>query len=202
MKRLWPLLLCIAALTLTPDTRLVEAEEFKKAPEGCSNAHAVLGWSQFKQGKEESDDAFERRKKRPWYKLGLVVGRLNWANICDKEKAPLLEVVSSHEPGKIQQASFKQYSVKGHDGAYAYVAHCGHGGTCNMVASRLHALYKGIGKPRVYCGENAIPNMLESPTSPTLELPSCEDLSEGDDDDLDFGDDDDDDDDDKLEDQF
>ncbi len=202
MKRLWPLLLCIAALTLTPEARLVEAEEFKKAPDGCSNAHAVLGWSQFKQGKEESDDAFARRKKRPWYKMGLVVGRLNWASICDKDQAPQLDVVSSYEPGKIQQASFKQYSVKGQDGAYAYVAHCGHGGTCNMIAARLHSLYKGIGKPRVYCGENALPNMLESPTAPTLELPTCEDLSENDDDDLEFGDDDDDDDDDKLEDQF
>ncbi len=202
MKWLWLLLLCVAALTWTPDRQLVDAEEFQKAPDTCSHAHAVLGWSKFKKGKDESDGAFERRKKRPWYKMGLIVGRLNWASICDEKQKPKLEVVSSYEPGKVQQAAFNQYAVKDNDGAYAYVVHCGHGGTCNMLASRFHTLYKGIGKPRVYCGENALPKMLESPSSPTLELPDCDDLNEGDDDDdYDFDDDDDDDDDD-LEDQF
>ena len=79
-------------------------------------------------------------------------------------------------------------------GVRVVVAHCGHGGTCNMVAARLFRIYKGIGKPTVYCGETAIPRMLESPSAPEIPLPTEEELNEADDDDdLDFDDDDDDD---------
>ena len=77
------------------------------------------------------------------------------------------------------------------------LAHCGHGGTCNMVAARVHRLYKGMGKPRVYCGP--MPSVLTGGRKPSIPLPSEEELNETDgdgDDDFDFDDDDDDDDDD------
>ena len=205
MKKLLLPLIVLVALLATADTHL-EAAEFKKAADECSHAHAILGWSDFRQGKEESDEDFADRVKRPWVKMGWIVGRLNWhcptAQICkSREKGKeKLKMVDSYEPGIVGQAEFKEYRVKGHDNGKAYVAHCGHGGTCNMLAARLHNNYKGIGKPRVYCGENAIPKMLHSPIKPNIPIPTDEELLEEsmDDDDFDFDDDDDDD----LEDDF
>ena len=149
-----------------------------------------MGWSDFRKIAEETEDDFERRRTMPWTKVGWVVGRLNWGRAAGKE---MLKVVDSYEPGIVSQAEFKEYSVKGHDNGKAYVAHCGHGGTCNMLAARVANIYKGIGKPTVYCGDHALPKMLVSPVKPTISYPSEEDLNEtdADDDDFDMGDDDD-----------
>ena len=190
MKKLLAPLLVLLSLVVTPREASLEAQEFKQAPDSCRHAHAILGWSDFKKGPDESDEDFEERKKRPWFKVGWVVGRLNWGRSEGNEQ---LRMVSKYEAGKVGQVEFKEYKVKGHDNGKAYVAHCGHGGTCNMVAARLFRIYKGIGKPTVYCGETAIPRMLESPSAPEIPLPTEEELNEADDDDLDFDDDDDDD---------
>jgi hypothetical protein len=191
-KLLVPLLMLVAFLA-TADTPL-SAAEFKTAPDSCKNAHAILGWSDFKKIPEETDEEFADREARPWYTVGWVVGRLNWGRGEGKE---LIKMVDSYEPGVVGQVEFKEYSVKGHDGAKGYVAHCGHGGTCNMVAARVHRLYKGMGKPRVYCGP--MPSVLTGGRKPSIPIPSEEELNETDgdgDDDFDFDDDDDDDDDD------
>lgn len=198
MKRAGWLLSVLVSLLVVPDQGRVEAAEIEKAPDGCIHAHAILGWSDFKKGPDESDGDFEERKKRPWVKMGWIVGRLNWGREKGKER---LRMDGEYEPGVIQSASFRQYRVEGHDNALAYVVSCGYGGTCNMLAARLHDNYKGIGVPRVYCGRDALPKMLSNPTTPNIPIPTDEELAEtgdeDDDDDLDdedFGDDDDDDD--------
>jgi hypothetical protein len=193
MKKLLVPLFVLLSLVIAPRSASLEAAEFKKAPDSCKNAHAILGWSDFRQGKEESADEFEERKNMPWKKVGWVVGRLNW------HRQPgnlLIEMVNSYEEGKIGSVEFKEYKVKGHDNGRAYVAHCGHGGTCNMVAARLVRIYKGIGKPTVYCGKEALPKMLNAGATPNIPLPTEEELNEADDGggDFDFDDDDDDDD--------
>lgn len=193
MKKLLIPLIVLLSMVVAPERASLEAAEFQTAPDSCKHAHAILGWSDFRQGKEESAEDFEARKNRPWTKVGWVVGRLNW------HRQPgdlMIEMVSSYEPGGVRSVEFKEYAVKGHDNGKAYVAHCGYGGTCNMLAARLFRLYKGIGKPTVYCGEKAIPPMLTAGHAPNIPLPTEEELNEasGDDDDFDFGDDDDDDD--------
>jgi hypothetical protein len=199
MKKLLVPLIVLFSMVIAPKRAALEAAEFQKAPDACKNAHAILGWSDFNPGPDETDDEFAERKKQPWVKVGWVVGRLNWGRTPGNF---LLEMVSKYEPGKYGQAEFKEYAVKGHDNGKAYVAHCGHGGTCNMIASRVHNLYKGIGRPTVYCGETALPKMLTAGSAPEIPLPTEEELNEADDDDdFDFDDDDDDDDDDEGEDE-
>ena len=196
MRNLLAPLIFLAVLLLVPRGSDFEAAEFQKAPDACSNAHAILGWSDFKQGPEESAEDFEKRVKAPWVKVGWVVGRLNWGRAEDKQQ---LKMVDEAESGVYGQAAFKEYKVEGHDNGKAYVAHCGHGGTCNMIAARVFRIYKGIGKPIVYCGKEALPKMLHSPSRPEITIPDDEELAEADDwgdDDDDFGDDDDGDDDD------
>lgn len=183
--------LCILLSLSIVDTPL-QAQEFERASDACNHAHAILGWSDFSKAPDETDEAFEERIKRPWTKMGWIVGRLNWGR---QQGSEALAMVDSYEAGKVGQAEFKEYGVKGHPNGKAYVAHCGHGGTCNMLAARLFRNYKGIGKPRVYCGQNALPKVLESPSRPSIPIPTDEELAqaEEDDDDFDFGDDDDDD---------
>ncbi|MEM9696833.1 MAG: hypothetical protein AAGA56_30130 [Myxococcota bacterium] len=207
MRNLLPLLLSLG-FVLFSFAVPAAAAEIKKAPDNCKNAHAILGWSDFKKIKgkhgkdekgnwvDETDEEFQERTQKPWVKVGWIVGRLNWGRSKGNE---LLQMVDRYQEGKVQQAEFKEYKVKGNDNAKAYVAHCGHGGTCNMIAARFLNLYKGIGVPRVYCvARNNLPKVLASASKPTIPLPSDEELAEpeddlGDMDDL-FGDDDDDDD--------
>jgi hypothetical protein len=158
-----------------------DASDFKRAPDGCKNAHAILGWSNF-----EGEKHMEI-----WRIAGFVMySRPHW------------KVVDDHEPGVSQQASFRQYGVKGRDDATAYVANCGHGATCNAIAAAFFKAYRRVGKPRVYCG--ALPGLLEGEKRVKVYRPSDDELKEwreggeGGDEDLDdddFGDDDDDDDD-------
>ncbi len=218
MKKLVLALLCVLSLALVPESRSIEAaESFKKAPDSCTHAHAILGWSDFKQGVEEDEEEYHERIEKPWLKLSHVVGRLNMEyfkhpdeddNSCKWKEPRMIRYTGPYKPGEVGSVTFKEYKVKGHENAKAYVAHCGHGGTCNMLAERLYRIYKGIGKPRVYCGKNAIPSVIHQPSDPELQDEEdelfFEDLCEADpeddfdddDDDDDFDDDDDDDDDD------
>lgn len=205
MKKLLLLVLLVFGLVGGQDVVVAqEAKGVKKAPDNCRNAHAILGWSDFKKIKgkhgkdkdgnwiDETDEEFQERIKKPWVKVGWIVGRLNWGRAAGEEQ---LKMVDSYEPGVYGQAEFKEYRVKGHDNAKAYVAHCGHGGTCNMIAERFYNLYKGIGVPQVICGANAMPPVAVNPGKPDIPLPTEEELNEADaDDDYSFGDDDDDDD--------
>ena len=204
MKKLLLLAVVIFGLFGGQDVVVAQEKGVKKAPDHCKNAHAILGWSDFKKIKgkhgkdkdgnwiDETDEEFQERIQKPWVKVGWIVGRLNWGRAAGNEQ---LKMVDSYEAGVYGQAEFKEYRVKGHDNAKAYVAHCGHGGTCNMIAERFYNLYKGIGVPQVICGENAMPPVAVNPAKPTIPLPTEEELAEAEDDDYSFGDDDDDDDD-------
>lgn len=202
----------LAATQLQPGgaAHPVKLAEIKKADPSCTHAHAILGWSDFKKvkdkygkGEDETDEEFAERVQKPWVKIGWIVGRLNWGREKGKEYLLMVDKYDydPEDPDQIKKVEFKEYKVKGHsDNAKAYVAHC-YGGMCNMIAERFYKLYKGIGTPRVYCGKNAIPSVIHSPTKPTIPIPTDEDLAEAEDDDWDddsdwdFGDDDDDDDD-------
>ena len=182
-------LVCLTGLLLTPKGAAPEASEFQKAPTSCKHVHAILGWSVFKTAEQH---------QKPWTKVGWILGRRRYIKMVDKP-----------EPGVAQQISFHQYKVKAKDAkgrpieAHAYVAHCGAGATCNEVAEVLLDIYKGIGKPTVYCGENALPKMLYSPSKPNIPIPTADeireydeyegDVDDDDDENYDFDDDDDDD---------
>jgi len=170
-KFVWVLLVA-ASILVIPRERVLQAAEVKTAPETCKNAHAVLGWSKF---------TTKEQHEKPWAKVGWVLGR-----------RPFLKLVETPKEGVVHQVSFHQYKVKGVKGGHGYVAHCGHGGTCNIVASAFFRLYKGVGTPRVYCGK--LPSMLIEPTKPEIRIPTPEEIAEaGDGDgDMEFGDDDDD----------
>jgi len=185
----------------------VRLAEIKKADASCTHAHAILGWSDFKKvkdkygkGEDETDEEFAERVRKPWVKMGWIVGRLNWGREKGKEYLLMVDKYDydPDDENQIKKVEFKEYKVKGHsDNAKAYVAHC-YGGMCNMLAERFYKLYKGIGTPRIYCGKNAIPNVIHSPTKPVIPIPTDEELAEAEDDDWgdddwDFGDDDDDD---------
>jgi hypothetical protein len=182
-----PLTLVLSTLGVVGAAPVAEAEEIQKAPDSCSHAHAILGWASF----EEDDE----RRKKPWIKIGWIIGRLNWGKEKGKE---VFKMLDDYEPGQVMSASFREYRVKGSEKGIAYVAHCGHGGTCNMLAERLFRLTKVAGTPRVYCGKTAIPKMLHNGSIPSIPIPSDEELNEdsGDVDDEEFDEDDDDDDDD------
>jgi len=51
--------------------------------------------------------------------------------------------------------------------------HCGHGGTCNDIATRYFRWYKRHGVPAVYCGP--LPAILEHPTTPSIPKPDLTD---------------------------
>ena len=177
MKTLWWMGPLLFALLLGGTPRTTEAAGIKTAPDGCRHTHAILGWSTFEKAKQH---------KRVWKKVGWVMGRRKY-----------LEIVDDYQPGVAQKASFRQFQVAGHKNGTAYVAECGHGGTCNQIALALYKMYKGIGTPIVYCGEHALPKMLSGGVRPEIPIPSDEDLAAfdegGGDDDIDedsFDDDD------------
>lgn len=140
----------------------------KTTVDHCSNAYAILGWS-------------EQADSKVWEKMG-------WA----MHTHPHLEITSDLQKGVVQKATFRQYGVRGYDGAVAYVMHCGHGGTCNDIATRYFRWYKRHGIPAVYCGP--LPGILENPTTPSIPKPDLtdyyksEDIWDDDDDDLDIDD--------------
>jgi hypothetical protein len=194
MKTPWALLLAIPVLVLSA-REAVARPQVKTTNPSCKSAFAILGWSMFDkraaEAKEkEEKDYWEEKKKQPWKKIGWILGRRKY--------------LKQVEPGVVYTVSFKQYKVKGQDGASAYVAHCGFGGTCNEIASVFYRGYKGIGVPKVECA--ALPSVLVDGVKPEIPIPTDEELAaadaEDDDDDDDDkakkakGDDDDDDDDD------
>jgi hypothetical protein len=115
------------------------ANTVHKTSEICMNAHAILAASM------DSDHS------RFWEAIGRTA------------KSPPYEylVVSDYEPGIAKKVSFRQYDLRFHQGGTAYVAHCGHGGTCNKLAEAFLQNYPEAGSPGVYCGE--VPHILDNP---------------------------------------
>jgi hypothetical protein len=133
--------IALLAATLTSAV-VVHAFAVKPGPEGCRNAHAVLVASSTGQ-----HDVV-------WRAVGEVV----------KEGHGRWQVVDDYEPGVAMRVSFRQYDVG--EGASAYVAHCGHGGTCNELAKAFFAKHDDWYSPEVFCG--SVPDRLSNPRSVTL----------------------------------
>ena len=135
-----------AWLLVTLVAVLLQAGSFsvKEGPDSCSNAHLVLVAST--SGKHDYI----------WGEVGKVVraGKGKWI------------VVDDYEPGVVQKVSFRQYDVKDRDGAQAYVAHCGHGGTCNSLAQAFFKEHDNWYSPEVFCGQ--VPSILQNPQKVTF----------------------------------
>ena len=145
MKKFWMVFGSASAMALamasTHATRA--AGQVKPAADNCMNAHALLAATQ---GGDSS---------AVWQAIDSVM-----------RTHPHWEKVGDAEPMVSQKIAFRQYTVKWGEGITAYVAHCGHGQTCNQFAEALLKAYPDIGSPTVYCG--IPPYFLENPSSPSM----------------------------------
>ena len=142
MKKVWLVLGSLGALAavMAATQRSEAGGKVTPAPDNCMNAHAVLAAS------KGGDSA------AIWQAIeGVVRTHPHWTKVAE------------YEPMVSQKVSFRQYSVKWGEGITAYVAHCGHGRTCNEVADAVLKAYPDIGSPVVYCGQ--VPYFLDNPSS-------------------------------------
>ncbi len=87
-----------------------------------------------------------------------------WEAIYSVTKTrPYWQIKQDHVPGESQSMSFRQYDAAFAQGVTAYVAHCGHGATCNELATQTLKQYPEIQNPVVFCGET--PHILTNPQS-------------------------------------
>lgn len=112
-----------------------------RTAENCNNAHAILM------------AAADGNHARYWEAIQNAV----------KTQPGRFAIVGDYEPGISRKVSFRQYDTRFTEGSTAYVAHCGHGATCNDLADFILKVYPEAGSPSVFCGE--VPHILENPTS-------------------------------------
>jgi hypothetical protein len=117
------------------------AGSVSRTAENCMNAHAILMASQ------------DGNHSRYWEAINTAV----------RSQVGRFEIVGDYEPGISRKVSFRQYDTRFQQGGTAYVAHCGHGATCNDLADYILKVFPEVGSPGVYCGE--VPHILENPTS-------------------------------------
>ncbi len=72
--------------------------------------------------------------------------------------------VGEYEPGVSQKFELTTMDTHFQEGGTAYVAHCGHGSTCNEVARTILKTYPELGSPHVDCVIEP-PHVLENPQS-------------------------------------
>ncbi len=139
MKRL---VLVSLGLAMTTAAVAHAARQVKPAADSCSNAHALLVASQSGQ------------HDHIWGEIRKIIQKGNgkW------------QLVDDYEPGVTTKVSLRQYDLKYHEGASAYVMHCGHGGTCNDFANTFLQAYPDWYSPEVFCG--AVPEALQNPQKP------------------------------------
>jgi hypothetical protein len=102
----------------------------------CMNAHAILAGS--------SDGETASR----WRAIGEVM----------RKNQRRWQVVPEAERGVVDRVAFKQWRprwpTKGGPDTF-YVAHCGHGGTCNAVAREMAETFpQATPQPVVFCGDS------------------------------------------------
>ncbi len=68
----------------------------------------------------------------------------------------------SYEPGISQKFELLTFDTRFHEGGTAYVAHCGHGATCNELARAVLKQYPELGSPVVHC-TNDPPHIYDNP---------------------------------------
>jgi hypothetical protein len=87
-------------------------------------------------------------------------------------KEAILNVVKWHPHWKVgeyvagasQAFDLQTFDTRFHEGGTAYVAHCGHGATCNELARVVLKAYPELGSPVVYCTIEP-PHILDNPQS-------------------------------------
>jgi hypothetical protein len=117
----------------TPEQQSYPMGNIKAIPDNCSNAHAIIANAPKSLGEDYA---------WPYTKQALLANQ------------QFKTVSSASAPG---QVSFAMYEA---NGAYALVAKCGDGSTCN----RLAAMYKHVVKsssPQVMCGD--VPSYMGAP---------------------------------------
>lgn len=119
------------------------AGEVKPTADNCANAHAAL---------MSSHPSVHGGFAHPDY--GDAIKRLIAAH-------PHWQIVDEAPPIVSQKISLKIWDAKFHEGATVYVAHCGHGATCNELARAVLKNYPEVGSPTVYCGQ--VPHVLDNP---------------------------------------
>lgn len=70
----------------------------------------------------------------------------------------------AYEGGISQKFDLQTFDTRFHEGGTAYVAHCGHGATCNALAAATLKNYPEAGSPVVYCTIEP-PHVLDNPQS-------------------------------------
>ncbi len=70
----------------------------------------------------------------------------------------------TYEHGVSQKFDLQTFETHFHEGGTAYVAHCGHGATCNALAAATLKNYPESGSPVVYCTIEP-PSILDNPQS-------------------------------------
>jgi len=70
--------------------------------------------------------------------------------------------VGEYVAGSSQSFDLQTFDTRFHEGGTAYVAHCGHGATCNELAREVLKAYPELGSPVVYCTLEP-PHILENP---------------------------------------
>lgn len=63
-----------------------------------------------------------------------------------------------------QKFDLQTFDTRFHEGGTAYVAHCGHGATCNELSREVLKAYPELGSPVVYCTIEP-PHILENPAA-------------------------------------
>jgi len=142
MKKCLGLVAVVAAMGTVSHGRA--ANTVQKTADNCQNAHAVL--------MAGADGAHSRY----WEAIKGVITSSNG----------VFQLVSDDERGVSQKVSLRQYDTRFTQGGTAYVAHCGHGGTCNELAEAVLKHYPESGSPSVWCGE--VPHILDNPQAPSL----------------------------------
>lgn len=71
---------------------------------------------------------------------------------------------TGYEPFVSQKFDLQKFDTRFNEGGTAYVAHCGHGATCNELAREVLKAYPEVGSPVVMCTIDP-PHILENPAA-------------------------------------
>lgn len=136
---------CAAAATITVTDRIDAANSVQPTKDDCVTAWAIL---------MASDPKVHAAFPHADYKeaIGNVV------------KANPHWTAGAYEAGVSQKFDLQTFDTRYHEGGTAYVAHCGHGATCNALAAAVLKTFPEAGSPVVYCMVEP-PTVLDNPQS-------------------------------------
>jgi hypothetical protein len=134
-----------AAATFTVTDRIDAANAVTPTKDDCATAWAIL---------MSSDPKLSTAWPNADYKEAIghvVAANPHWT-------------AGAYEAGVSQKFDLQTFSTRYHEGGTSYVAHCGHGATCNALAAAVLKTYPEAGSPVVYCMVEP-PTVLDNPQS-------------------------------------